>query len=142
MKLKIFFLTILITVGLAVYGYYKAIPEVDTQTGEYPRIEAIPESFDFGEIEYGEIAEHTFRVKNSGGEVLEIKKVSTSCACTSAEISKERIFPQEKAELKVTYNTGAMSGPHAKGAQDRIIYVRSNDPLNPQVEIMIKALVN
>jgi hypothetical protein len=41
----------------------------------------------------------------------------------------------------VTYDTGAMSGAHAKGQQKRIIYIKSNDPINPQIEAMIYAYV-
>lgn len=144
MNSKIFFLVILVLVitGLGIYGYFRAIPGVENQTENHSRIEIAPQSFDFGEIEYGDVAKYTFKVKNSGDEILEIKKVATSCACTTAKISQEKILPKQEAELKVIYNTGVMSGPHAKGRQERIIYVKSNDPISPQVEVMITAYVN
>ena len=143
MKSKTLFLFFLafIIIGLAIYGYFKAIPGLENHVENLPKIEITPETFDFGEIEYSQVVEYTFKVKNTGSEVLEIKKVSTSCACTNAKISKEKINPGEIAELLVTYNTGAMSGPHGKGEQERIIYVKTNDPINPQVEAMIYANV-
>lgn len=143
MKSKTIFLVFfgLIIINLLVYGYFKAIPGPGNQGEARPKIEFKPMSFDFGEIEYGQIVEHSFKVKNSGKEVLEIRKLATSCACTTAEINKERINPNEEAELLVRYDSGAMSGPHARGKQERIIYIRSNDPLNPQIEIMIYAYV-
>ena len=87
------------------------------------------------------MVEYTFKVKNIGQVLLEIKRVSTSCGCTSAEVSKEKIAPNEEADLLVIYDTGAMSGAHAKGEQERIIYVKSSDPINPQIEVMIYATV-
>ena len=138
----IFFLIFaLIVVGLIVYGYFKATPGIENPTEKHPQIEIIPKSFDFGEIEYGEVVEYTFKVKNLGEEILEIKRVATSCGCTTAEVEKEIINPGEETNLFVEYDTGAMSGPHGRGDQERIIYVRSNDPVNPQFEVTIKAYV-
>lgn len=128
-------------VAFAVYGYFKAVPGLDDSTEKYPVIQATPDFFDFGEIQYGEIVEHTFIIKNSGEEVLEINRLSTSCACTSAEIGKEILNPEEETNLLVTYNTGLMTGAHAKGNQERIIYIKTNDPVNPQIEVIIKAYV-
>ena len=140
MKQKIsIFIVLGIILGLAVYGYFKAVSAPVNQTENRPQITIAPQSFDFGEVDYGEVAEYTFRVTNLGDEALEIKRVATSCACTEALISKEKISPEEEVELKVTYNTGAMSGTHSKGKQERIIYVKSNDPVNPQVEVTINA---
>lgn len=143
MKSKTLFYTIfvLIIIGFVIYGYFKATPGIEDITEEHPQIEITPKSFDFGEVEYGEIAEYTFKVRNLGEKILEIKKVATSCACTSAEIAKENIAPGEEVELNVIYDTGAMSGPHGRGDQERIIYVRSNDPVNPQFEVTINAFI-
>lgn len=144
MKMKIiyFVIFVLVVIGLSVYGYFKAVPGVENQTEIMPKIEITPISFDFGEVRYGDIVEHIFYVKNLGQEVLEINKVATSCACTTAKISKEKIEPNETVDLVVTYNTGLMSGIHAKGKQERIIYIKSNDPINPQIEAVITAYVN
>ena len=132
---------VIVFIVFAIYGYFKAMPGLEDSTEKYPEIEAVPEFFDFGEIDYGQIAEHTFKIKNSGNEVLEIKRISTSCACTSAEIGKEILNPGEEVDLFVRYNTGLMTGAHAKGDQERIIYIKSNDPINPQIEVTIKAYV-
>ena len=142
MKLKYsLIIFVIIFIVFAIYGYFKAIPGIGDSAEKYPAIEAVPDFFDFGEIEYGKIAEHAFKVKNSGDEVLEIKRLSTSCACTSAEIGKEKLNPGEETDLFVKYNTGLMTGAHAKGDQERIVYIKSNDPINPQIEITIKAYV-
>ena len=126
--------------GLAVFGYFKAIPEIENQTGDFPKIEITPKIFDFGEINYGNVVSYGFKVKNSGEGVLEIKRVATSCACTTAKIAKEKIEPGEEVELLVTYDSDAMP-LHGSGREERIIYLRSNDPANPQVEVRIYANV-
>lgn len=140
-KIKFFLILIFIIIGLAVYGYFKSIPVVENQTKNLPKIEITPKSFDFGEIQYGDVLKYTFKVKNIGSEVLEIKRVATSCACTTAEVEKKILNPGEGADLLVKYDTGAMSGPHGQGQQERIIYIKSNDPINPQVEVTIYANV-
>lgn len=142
MKKGIVTISILVVIiVLAIYGYFNAIPAPDDQAGSNPQINITPEFFDFGEIQYGDEVTHTFKIKNSGDEVLEIIKVATSCGCTSAEVSRKKINPGEYTDLLVTYDTGAMSGPHGMGDQERIIYTKSNDPVNPLAEVMIKAYV-
>lgn len=140
-KLLTFLILFFVFLGLAIYGYFQSTPQAKNQEGNFPKIEISPKVFDFGETEYGRVLRHTFKIKNTGSKILEIKKLATSCACTTAEIAKEKINPGEEVELLVTYDTGAMSGPHGKGRQERIIYVKSNDPINPQVEATIYATV-
>lgn len=142
MKTKVILLVIFVLLFsvLAVWGYFKAVSA--PEEGEsYPVIEIESSDFDFGEITYGDIFTHTFKVKNTGTADLEIKRIATSCACTSAEIEKEILSPGEEAVLSVRYESGLMTGDHAKGLQERIIYIKSNDPVNPQVEATIKGYV-
>ena len=141
MKLKVILILGLVVLGTAVYGFFKATPGADNQEN-LPKIEITPSSFNFGEIEFGKIVEYAFRVKNTGSEVLEIKRVATSCACTIARVNKETLEPGQETELKVKYDTAAMGdGSHGRGKQERIIYVKSSDPLKPQTEVMIYANV-
>ncbi len=145
MKKKIIIFGILLTVGILgfiIYGYYQATPALTEQTASRPRIEVSPKSYDFGEIAFGRIVDFTFKVKNSGDEILEIKRLATSCGCTTAKINKDKINPGEEADVLVTYDTAAMgNGPHGKGQQERIIYIKSNDPVNPQITTTINAYV-
>lgn len=139
-KLKFVIPIIVLMAGLAVLGYFKAIPG-DTGSGDKPEIEISPKTFDFGDIQYGDIVEYDFIVKNMGNEPLEIKRVATSCSCTSAKVAKETLLPGETANLHVRYDSGAMGLAHGKGEQERIIYIKSNDPATPQAESMIFANV-
>lgn len=97
MKSKLQFILILgvIIFGLAILGYFNAIPGVKNQTQDLPKIKIYPQFFDFGEINYGQVVKYTFKVKNMGNEILEIKRVATSCSCDTAKIAKEKIEPGE-----------------------------------------------
>lgn len=145
MKKKIIILltVIIVILGVIAYGYSKAIPPLKNEGQPRPQIIITPKTFDFGNVDFGLVAKYTFKIKNSGNEVLAIQRVATSCACTSAKVSQEKINPGEEAELTVEYDTKLMgSGPHGKGQQERIIYVKSNDPISPQAEVTISAFVN
>lgn len=141
-KIILIIILIFAFVGLAIYGYLQAIPEAENQSKSQPQIEATPNSFDFGEIEFGTVAKYVFKIKNSGNEILEIKKIATSCACTSAKVVKETLNSGEETELLVEYDTKLMGDTsHGKGEQERIIFIKSNDPVNPQIEVRIYANV-
>ena len=139
-KTKLALALILLISGLAGYGYLKAIPKPENQEN-LPKIEVSPETYDFGEINYGDIMNYNFQVKNTGSSLLEIKRVATSCSCTTAKIEKENLAPGETTQLSVKYDSGAMGSAHGKGEQERIIYMRSTAPITPQVEMTIHALV-
>jgi len=140
-KILFFILFILGIIGVVAYGYLKATPGAGNQTNT-PKIEISPASYDFKEIEFGKIVNYTFKIKNSGSEILEIERVATSCGCTTAKVSERKINPGQEAELLVAYDTAAMGdGPHGKGNQERIIYIKSNDPNNPQINVTISAYV-
>ena len=140
-KYLLFILPLLLIISIAVLGYFTAVPGLKEGVETYPKIGITPQSFDFGELKYGSIAEYTFKVKNLGLEILMIGKLATSCACTSAQIEKVSILPGEEVDLLIKYNTGAMNGSHGRGSQDRIIFIKSNDPINPQIEVTIHANV-
>jgi hypothetical protein len=139
-KIKFFLILGVIVLGIASIGYFKAIPGVQNQES-LPKIEITPKTFDFGEINFGDVVNYSFQVKNLGKEILEIKRLATSCPCATAKIAKEKIEPGEEVELLVSYDSEMMGPAHGKGRQERIIYVKSNDPVNPQVEVMIYATI-
>lgn len=140
-RLKLLFLGAALAIFVfALFGFIKTTPPKQ-EGSEIPKIQIQPEFFDFGQIKYGQVVEQTFEVKNLGSEVLEIKRVATSCGCTTAKVSSSQINPGQQTQLLVVYDTGQMSGAHGKGQQERIIYVKSNDPENPQAEVIIKANV-
>lgn len=99
-----------------------------------PRIELSATSFDLGDIDpdKGERVE-TFFVKNTGDAPLSILAISTSCGCTEAEVESEEILPGEQTKLTVMYDPSVHPG--LVGEIQRIVYIKSNDPLNKEVEL-------
>lgn len=136
------FVALLIFIGLAIFGYWQSVPSAEHASGAQPRIIVEPTFYDFGNLIFGVIAEAKFKIKNTGPGVLQITRITTSCSCTSASAGQTKLNPGEETELLVRYDTGAMGpGSHGKGQQDRIIYIKTNDPKQPQVELTTTAFV-
>ena len=57
-------------------GFFFSLPEGLAQQSAGPRIVIEERSFDAMEVKEGALIQHTFTVKNSGNEALEIQKVS------------------------------------------------------------------
>lgn len=78
-------------------------------------------SKDFGEITQGTKVEHTFKLKNTGTEVLKISNVAATCGCTVPSWPKKPIAPGETAEIKVTFNSAGKLGN-----QNSVVRIYSN----------------
>lgn len=107
-------------------------------TGGVPSIEVNPKSYDFGTIPKEAIS-HTFSITNTGTAALQINKVSTSCGCTTAEIGSKSIEPGQSTDMLVTFDPNVMD--EIEENIYRIVYIKSNDPDQPEVEIEIRATV-
>lgn len=104
-----------------------------------PEIRVVPPAYDFGKIPQKKV-EHEFRVMNEGQETLEIEQITTSCGCTTAEIDSGKIEPGKTARLIVRFDPNAMEET-VQGSVQRIVYIKSNDPERPEIEIEISAEV-
>ncbi len=99
-----------------------------------PKIKLNTQTFDLGDINPDEgIRTETFYVKNVGDELLKIVSVSTSCGCTKAEVESHEILPGEQSKLTVNYDP--LVHPGLTGEIKRIVYIKSNDPSNQEVEL-------
>jgi len=102
-----------------------------------PRIVLEPERFDWGEIPYDRAVTQEFLVKNEGGEPLEILAVTTSCGCTTARVDSDVISPGGTTLLWVTFDP-TVHEPIV-GPVVRFVYLRTNDPDNPEVSLELRA---
>ncbi len=118
---------------LAVALGYIAIPQGPGQ------IELSTAKFDFGTIPNTDPVSQVFQIRNVGRGRLEINGVSTSCGCTTAEISSHSLAPGEATDLRVTYDPLAHNG--ATGDFTRLVYIRSNDPDTPEASLTIQVTV-
>ncbi len=64
-----------------------------------------------------------FAFKNSGPDTVTIKRVKTSCGCTTARLAKNTFAPGESGEIEVKFTFGGRRGP-----QRKIIAVTSDRP--------------
>jgi hypothetical protein len=103
-----------------------------------PEIAVAPDSHDFGQVG-PEPVTTVFTIRNEGDGPLQIESVSTSCGCTTAEVSAQTIPPDKSASLAVTFDPQAHAG--AVGQFVRFVYLRTNDPSTPEVEVQISAEV-
>jgi len=92
---------------------------------------------DFGLVpQYGGSVEAKFKVRNDGVKTLEIGKITTSCSCTSASISSSAIAPAESAELIIRFDPNLHEEP--EDVFKRTVFIPTNDPDEPEAEIMIQ----
>jgi uncharacterized cupredoxin-like copper-binding protein len=89
---------------------------------------------DFGTVKEGQVVVYTFKFKNTGKGVLEVKNVSTSCSCTAALISSKRLEPGKEGTLRVELDT-----KNREGKMNRNITLQSNDPKEPNKVLLIFA---
>lgn len=82
---------------------------------DYPVIEIENNGeFDFGTINEGDKAEHTFVIKNTGRTDLLIVNAQPSCGCTVPEWTKEPIQPNKTGEVKIVFNSTGKPGQQNK----------------------------
>ena len=116
-------------------------PPVTTKTqglnGPGPEIRVNPETYDFGTI-LQQVVSHKFTVENNGDGDLVIKKITTSCGCTKAQIDQDTILPGKKATLTVTFDPVVHD---TRGKTTRTVTLETNDPRAPLKRIKIRAFV-
>jgi hypothetical protein len=105
------------------------------KTTARPRIAVAPTALDFGRI--AGRATKIVNVQNLGRAPLGILRVSSSCGCTTAEIETMVLSPGQAARLSITFDAAA-HGPEL-GPAEHAVYVRSDDPATPEVEITVRA---
>jgi len=126
------FSLVLVLIGLAGYGYL--------QSGSAPQAPTLvvePPSFDFGTVEAK--VETTFVMYNTGDAPLQLLGISTSCGCTSARADQQLIMPGARTRLYVSFDPNAHEG--IEGSVVRQVYVRTNDPAQPETTLEIRASV-
>lgn len=90
---------------------------------------------DFGIVPKGEKIQAVFEVRNTGQGPLEITQVRPTCGCTVASFDRT-IPPGGTGKISAEVDTTAFTGPISKA-----VLVYSNDPTNPQLNLVIKAEV-
>jgi hypothetical protein len=105
----------------------------DTPPNAQAKIQVVGDSvYEFETLYQGEKVEVTFQIKNVGTGTLAIDKVESSCGCTVALTSADRIPPNGIAKIYATFNSSGFLGQVRK-----YVYVFSNDPEKPELDFEI-----
>ena len=104
-----------------------------------PNIQLELESFEFGDVVNGNIVSKDVMIYNTGTAPLNIEQVTTSCGCTTAEVSQSEIEPDESAVLHIEFDSGA-HGPEMTGTLTRQVFVATDDPDQP--DLIVQFTVN
>ena len=91
---------------------------------------------DLGFVDQGEKLGFAVKCKNVGNEELNISSIDASCDCTSASTSNTKIAPGGETEINVVFDSN-----EKKGRQVQTIYINSNDPVTPTVQLQLIGVV-
>lgn len=101
-----------------------------------PRAVVEPASFDFGPARPDRTLSTQFTIRNHGDAVLVLGPVASDCSCAAAWLGDSRVEPGASTALRVSLQTRK-----ARGALERKVLVRTNDPKQPQLELRVRAEV-
>lgn len=87
---------------------------------------ASEETFSFGDVDQGQVVEHTILLRNRGASPFEITRLSTSCGCSAALLAATRFAPGEERPLRLTYNSAGR-----RGRQGGTVTIESTDRARP-----------
>ena len=103
--------------------------------GPLPEFKFNETNFDFGNINEGDVVEHTFAFTNAGQAPLIISNAAGSCGCTIPKWPKEPIPVGGTGEILVQFNS-----KNKPGVQNKTVTITSNT--YPKItKLNIKALV-
>ena len=108
----------------------------ETEILNAPKIVFEEKTINFGETEYGKKVEHVFKFKNEGKSDLVIRKIRTTCGCTTVAPENTTIKPGGSSSFKAIFNPGSRTG-----VQRKSIYVISNDPKSSNVRLMVSGKI-
>ena len=94
----------------------KPIGEASTNSmlDALPVINFEEEFHDFGEVQEGDVVEHTFVFTNEGDGPLIISNAQGSCGCTVPDWPRQPIAPGQKGQIKVSFNSTGRAGRQDK----------------------------
>lgn len=101
-----------------------------------PNIQFSQPQFDFGVVYQGEKVGHAFEFVNAGQDPLVIDRVRSSCGCTAVLVSEKNLAPGETGHIQANFDSSRFRGDVSK-----TIYLYSNDPVKPVLQLTIKGNV-
>jgi hypothetical protein len=91
---------------------------------------------DFGIVKEGDVIDHEFIFTNTGKSNLIIRKINSSCGCTTAAPKITTIKPGEQSSLSASFRTTGFTG-----RQSKTITVITNDPKRSTVVLRLSGTI-
>ena len=104
-------------------------------TDHGPRLRVSQTLVDLGVVQVGSPAEARYSLENTGDAPLEILSVESGCKCAVVD-HDPLVAPGSVGFVRARLDTTELQGEVTKG-----IYVKTNDPKQPQLMLTFKALV-
>ncbi len=102
-----------------------------------PEIFIEPEELDFGEVWIGEVETHIVTISNEGGELLLVDEIAVEGEYFSVDNDGGfEVEPNELVEIVMIF------APEEMGDLQGRVLIGSNDPDNPEIEIMLQGRGN
>ncbi len=92
----------------------KPVVEEEQKPAGQAKMQFEETEFAFGEIQQGDVVEHTFKYKNIGDAPLIISNARASCGCTVPKWTKEPTAPGANDEIHVKFNSRGKRGTQRK----------------------------
>ena len=103
---------------------------------DVPDIQFDKRFYDFGVAGPEEEVSYNYGFENIGNGILKIEKINAPCGCLAVLLASKTVPPGGAGILEVTLKTGKY-----KGTQTKSIFVHSNDPDEPSIELKISGMV-
>lgn len=93
---------------------------------------------DFGDVPQFDVVTTDIVLQNTGTGTLQIGSVTTSCGCTSASVRETQVEAGGETVLTIRYDSGLHPD---NGPIYRTVFVETNDPDQPELEVEVVANV-
>lgn len=103
--------------------------------GPLPAFTFAETSYDFGQLQEGDVVNHTFKFTNTGDSPLIIQNASASCGCTVPSYPKEPIPVGGTGEIVVEFNSN-----RNVGVQNKTVTITANT-YPSQTKLNIRSVV-
>ncbi len=155
-KLSSISLIAILVIGGVVFGATKFFKG---RNFDVPKIEVVHLEYNARAVSMADgLVKHTYEIKNIGQDDLKIKRIWTSCMCTTARLRvRDKLSPEfgmhdtsllwsqkiavgETGYLEVVFDP-AFHGASGTGLITRAVHVSTNDPNNKNIEFLLLANV-
>ncbi len=94
----------------SIYDTGQILDEATSKNHPLTTVNTSPTTYKVGDVPKGTIVEHTFTLKNTGGNPLVIYDIIPDCTCTDCRVSHKFIKPNEQTNISVTVDTKGKNG--------------------------------